>query len=152
MVLRDEPRITLGIPVVGCPDYVSLLTPRIAEHPPSTGQRELAAPAFPASLAQLVAKEDPCAVDYRSHDPSVNPYIGKQILVLGGAEDRLVPPKHGQKMFEDMYLGPHGAKEMIVQEGVGHHMSPEMLERAGEWLWKYGVNDGAAVAPQHSQL
>lgn len=151
MVLRDEPRITLGIPIVGCPDYISLLTPRIAKYPPSTGQRELAAPAFPASLTQLVAKEDPCAADYRSHDPAVNPYIGKQILILGGGEDRLVPPKFGEEMFRDMYVGPEGAKEMIVQEGIGHAMSPEMLERIGEWLWRYGVNDGAS-ASQTSQL
>jgi pimeloyl-ACP methyl ester carboxylesterase len=151
MVLRDEPRITLGIPIVGCPDYISLLTPRIAKFPPSTGQRELAAPAFPASLAQLVTKDDPCAADYRSHDPAVNPYIGKQILILGGGEDRLVPPKFGEKMFRDMYVGSEGAKEMIVQDGIGHAMSPEMLERVGEWLWKYGVNDGAAGS-QTSQL
>lgn len=107
-------------------------------------------PAFPDSLRKLVEKEDPCAADYRSRDPSVNPYIGKQILILGGKDDDLVPPKFGEKMFAEMYVGPEGAKEMVVQEGVGHRLSSQMIERVGEWLWRYGVRDGSHGAASES--
>lgn len=131
-----------------------MLKERIARKPPSNGQRTLVGPAFPPSLAQLVAKEDPCAADYTSQDPTVNPYIGKQILILGGANDKLVPPKFSQKMFEEMYVGEKGAKNMITQEGVGHALSNEMIERVGEWIWKYGLSgdDGSAPAKQASRL
>lgn len=153
IVLRDDPRVTLGIPIIGCPDYISLLTPRIAHNPPSNGQRDLVGPAFPDTLRKLVEKDDPCAVDYRSRDPAVNPYIGKQILILGGKEDELVPPKFGEKMYKEMYMGPEGAKEMVVQEGVGHRLSSQMIERVGEWLWRYGVRDDASEAgPGSSRL
>ncbi|KAI5452029.1 hypothetical protein NCC49_001325 [Naganishia albida] len=153
IVLRDDPRVTLGIPIIGCPDYISLLTPRIAHNPPSNGQRDLIGPAFPDTLRKLVEKDDPCAVDYRSRDPVVNPYIGKQILILGGKEDELVPPKFGEKMYKEMYMGPEGVKEMVVQEGVGHRLSSQMIERVGEWLWRYGVRDDASEAgPGSSRL
>ena len=154
IVLRDDPRVTLGIPIIGCPDYISLLTPRIAHNPPSNGQRELVGPAFPSTLRQLIEREDPCAVDYRSHDPAVNPYIGKQILVLGGKDDDLVPPKFGEKMYADMYVGTDGAKDMVIQDGVGHRLSSQMIEKVGEWLWRYGLRGGAAetAATQSSQL
>ncbi|KAJ9125549.1 hypothetical protein QFC22_000511 [Naganishia vaughanmartiniae] len=154
IVLRDEPRVTIGIPIIGCPDYYSMLSERIARKPPSNGQRTLVGPAFPPSFAQLVAKDDPCAIDYASHDPAVNPYIGKQILVLGGQDDKLVPPKFGEKMYEGLYVGEDGAKNMIIQEGVGHRLSKEMIERVGEWIWRYGLSSGQAAAPvvQSSQL
>ncbi|KAJ9109202.1 hypothetical protein QFC21_000531 [Naganishia friedmannii] len=154
IVLRDEPRVTIGIPIIGCPDYYSMLKERIARKGPSNGQKTLVGPAFPPSLAQLVAKEDPIAVHYTSHDPLVNPYIGKQILILGGGDDKLVPPKFGEKIYEGLYVGEKGAKNMIIQEGVGHRLSEEMIERVGEWIWRYGLSsgDGTEAVKQYSQL
>jgi hypothetical protein len=154
IVLRDEPRVTIGIPIIGCPDYYSMIKERIARKPPSNGQRTLVGPAWPPSFAELIAKGDPCAVDYTSHDPAINPYINKQILILGGGDDKLVPPRFGQKMYDEMYVGETGAKDMIIQDGVGHDTSSEMIERVGEWIWKYGLSGAEPSAPvqQASQL
>lgn len=154
IVLRDEPRVTIGIPIIGCPDYYSMIKERIARKPPSNGQRTLVGPAWPPSFAELIAKRDACAVDYTSHDPTVNPYINKQILILGGGDDKLVPPKFGQKMYDEMYVGEKGAKDMIIQDGVGHATSNEMIERVGEWIWRYGLSGAEPSAPvqQASQL
>ncbi|GAB1739857.1 hypothetical protein NU219Hw_g4791t1 [Hortaea werneckii] len=123
-ILVSEPRVTAGIVVIGCPDYVRLMTDRaIRSKLPTTtdsdppGRNFLGSNDFPASLISSVEAYDPAGVflseldtvtgDDHLHMPSVaeqarlrpllnNRLGGKKILVMGGGKDKLVPPACGE--------------------------------------------------------
>jgi pimeloyl-ACP methyl ester carboxylesterase len=144
LALTHEPRITLGIPIIGCPDYHTLLSRRIASGPPASGQTTLAPPVFPDSLAALIKRTDPVNSNYNLLESEggaeKNPFWGKKILVLGGADDKLVPASIGRPFFEKLQVGPQGFKEEWIEEGCGHVCSPAMIERAGKFLWLHGLS------------
>ncbi|KAJ8697448.1 hypothetical protein PTI98_004255 [Pleurotus ostreatus] len=88
LALAHEPRITFGIVILGCADYLALMSRRAAESefeltPPTL-------PILPPSLVFLVRHVDPIYTPYTVND-SRNPFLGKKILVLRGAMDRIVP-------------------------------------------------------------
>ncbi|CAK3951415.1 Hypothetical predicted protein [Lecanosticta acicola] len=118
-VLMREPRVTAGMVVIGCPDYIRLMTDRaIRSKVPSTltsdppGKDFLGSKDFPQSLIATVEEHDPAGIllseldvysphDVR-HDPSesevkrLRPIIertlaGKKIICLSGGKDGLVP-------------------------------------------------------------
>ncbi|KXS96645.1 hypothetical protein AC578_6913 [Pseudocercospora eumusae] len=124
VALMKEPRITAGMIVVGCPDYVRLMTDRairaklrscMTTDPP--GQEFLGSPDFPQSLVAAVERFDPAGIllgelDVYSaedikHEPSreevkrLRPIVeqtlaGKKIICLSGGKDRLVPYVQGE--------------------------------------------------------
>lgn len=124
VVLMREPRVRAGMVVVGCPDYVRLMTDRaIRSKVPSTmstdppGLEFLGSSDFPQSLLAAVEEYDPAGIllseldvygkDDHLHAPSENevkrlrPILertlqGKKILCLSGGKDRLVPHQQGE--------------------------------------------------------
>ena len=118
-LLVNEPRIAAGIVVIGCPDYVRLMTDRaIRSQVPSTmdseppGRNFLGSKDFPPPLIEAIEKYDPAGIllgeldtvtgDDHLHPPSepekkrLRPIMtqrlaGKKILCLSGAKDKLVP-------------------------------------------------------------
>jgi hypothetical protein len=142
IALKEDPRLGVGIPIIGCPDYRTLIAKRIEAHhakqsssPSSTSSN----PLFPASLLHLLNAEDPISTKYESSDPKLNPFIHKRILVLTGSEDTLVPSKYTRPFYDGLNVGEDGAKEMVEQRGAGHEVTEEMIRRTGEWVWKYGL-------------
>ena len=119
-----EPRIRIGIPICGCADYLTLMEQRAEKLGiPRT------APYFPESLRALV----------RTYDTVVAPpgtFVGKRILVLGGADDTLVPWSTSRAFVEALDVGEHGKKRVVVQPGVKHEFPDEMREEVFRFFWE----------------
>jgi hypothetical protein len=52
-----------------------------------------------------------------------------------------VPYRHGRaKIAEVQAAAPAGEVDVYVQDGRGHVCTPEMLRRASEWFWRWGLS------------
>lgn len=86
-----DPRITLGVPIIGSPSTHALLAHRAQNLPAPAGPIPLAAPYFPQSLLAAFDRLDPA-----SPSLSLERWRGKRILVLSGEQDQLVNFVHGR--------------------------------------------------------
>ena len=123
-----DPRITTAIIVIGCPDYVRLMSDRArlsklpawtSSHPP--GSSFLGSTEFPQGLVEAVKKYDPAGIflgeimarddDVYDRNPTVSEqkmllplmkrcFQGKRILNLAGGADKLVPYKCGEPFLQ----------------------------------------------------
>lgn len=119
IVMMRDPRVRAAMIIVGCPDYVRLMTDRaIRSKVPSTlateppGLKFLGSKDFPQSLIAAVEQYDPAGIllseldvygpNDHEHPPSeeevtrLRPIMGrslagKNIICLSGGKDRLVP-------------------------------------------------------------
>lgn len=82
---------------------------------------------FPDGLRTLIQRKDPTSTPYRSSE-ALNPFLGKNILVLSGADDPLVPWTASQTFVEHLNVGEKGVKEVFVQAGAKHEVTPEMIQ------------------------
>ncbi|KAF9494486.1 hypothetical protein BDN71DRAFT_1483035 [Pleurotus eryngii] len=128
LALAHEPRITFAVVILGCADYLALMSRRAAE-----SEFELASPTLPPSLVSLIGQVDPIYTPYTVND-SRNPFLGKKILVLRGAMDRIVPWSASARFVQDLQVGERGLKKVMVQEGVGHECTLEMTKLMAEFL------------------
>ncbi|KAI0327730.1 hypothetical protein GY45DRAFT_1092976 [Cubamyces sp. BRFM 1775] len=134
IVLRNEPRIKVAVPIIACPDYLALMSRRAKSHKLPVGP-----PYFPKALLDLIHRADPAAAPYTASDAS-NPFLGKKILVLSGQDDKKVPWTTAAKDFvENLNVGPHGVKEVIVEPGVGHDFSPAMVKECARFVWQHAL-------------
>lgn len=140
-VLANEPRISIGVPFIGMPDYSRLLASRTR-----TSFVANAPPYVPASLKALVDEIDPAQTPYDSFDARRNPFRGKKICVLSGANDKLVLWDWNEDFLKALVVGePSGPKgempglKIHRRPGVGHEVTEEMVEEAGEWIWRWGI-------------
>ncbi|KIJ63165.1 hypothetical protein HYDPIDRAFT_93008 [Hydnomerulius pinastri MD-312] len=131
IALTREPRISLAIPIIGCPDYTKMVSQR-AE---SSGV-PFAPPYYPPQLKAYVDKYDPASFPYTAKDAS-NSFLGKRILVLSGAKDPLVPWTASQEFVAGLEVGD-GVKRVVLEENAGHECTPTMVKEAalfvGQWL------------------
>lgn len=125
--VMHDPRITTAVVIIGCPDYIRLMSDRArlsklvtwtTSNPP--GSSFLGSIDFPKSLLEAVEKYDPaglCLGEIAARDDQVydrNPSVseqkrllplmkrtlqGKKILNLAGGADRLVPYKCGKQFL-----------------------------------------------------
>ncbi|EMD33315.1 hypothetical protein CERSUDRAFT_87199 [Gelatoporia subvermispora B] len=130
LTLRTEPRIKLGIPIIGCPDYLALMTDRAVKNGLSTGP-----PYFPDALVALVKKDDPASAPYTSTGAE-NPFLDKKVLVLSGGDDKLVPWAASQTFVDTLEVGPRGVKKVVVAPGVGHECTPDMVKEMAKFVWE----------------
>ncbi|ETW82929.1 hypothetical protein HETIRDRAFT_54410 [Heterobasidion irregulare TC 32-1] len=131
IALKNDPRVKIGIPVIGCPDYLALLASR-AEHAGVT----LAPPYVPASLLSIIRREDPAAVSIRASEASANPFLGKKILVLSGAADKLVPWVASKEFVEALHVGEGGRKQVVLEESAGHEYTDRMKAELVKFFWE----------------
>ena len=99
----------------------------------------VAPPYFPRSFLELVRRDDPAAAPHTGTDGERNPFVGKKILVLSGAADTVVPWAASEKFVGELEVGAGGVKEAIVEEGVGHTCSPQMVKEAVRFLWEHAL-------------
>ena len=69
-------------------------------------------------------------------------YNGKKILSLHGQADLMVPYLEGEKEIEDVKRAMKdggGELEVWLEDGKGHVLSPEMVKKAAEWIWRWGL-------------
>lgn len=95
-------------------------------------------PYFPQSLLALIQRADPVSAPYTAADAS-NPFFGKKILVLSGADDKKVPWASAKEFVEGLNVGAAGVKEVIVEPGVGHEFSPAMVKEAARFVWEHAL-------------
>ncbi|KAG9034912.1 hypothetical protein FS837_002085 [Tulasnella sp. UAMH 9824] len=130
IVLKDDPRVTLGIPVIACPDYLGVMEFRAKQSGVSTSP-----PSFPDSLRRYIQQHDVLATPF-NQDSRSNPFLGKHILVLSSGADTLVPFEQFCKPFVDgLEVGVEGTKRVVVLAGVGHEITDEMREEAARFIW-----------------
>ncbi|GAA6039550.1 hypothetical protein JCM8097_008384 [Rhodosporidiobolus ruineniae] len=136
LAVADDPRLTLGIPIIGSPSSLTLLRDRALNLPPPHGPIGVPSAQFPASLITLLERLDP---DRRP----AGAWRGKKLLVLSGEEDELVNyEKGGTRAFVERLKseGEPAVVEVWVQEKTGHACTPEMMHRAADFVWRYGLS------------
>ncbi|OWZ39271.1 hypothetical protein J010_04030 [Cryptococcus neoformans] len=134
-LLHDDPRVQIGIPIIGLPfeSFPIYLRDRAL----SQGFK-WEPPLYPSSLKSFIEPERNPVVEQQK-------YSGKKILSLHGKEDRLVPYGKGERELrqiekwveEDKSQG--GVCAIDVQDDVGHVCSIQMLRKAAEWTWIYAL-------------
>ncbi|KXN84560.1 hypothetical protein AN958_12306 [Leucoagaricus sp. SymC.cos] len=128
LALVHDKRISFGIPIIGCPDYLKLMRGRAARF-----SIPVAPPYFPTGLLDMIARDDPAARPFDQLDAS-NPFLGRKILVLSGGADKLVPWDASKDFVEALEVGLNGVKKTMVYEGVGHECTKEMLEDLADFV------------------
>lgn len=132
-----EPRLSLAVPIIACPDYTKLITKRAKYSGIS-----LAPPHYPDSLRTYIERNDPARAPYTASDAS-NPFLGKKVLVLSGGEDPLVPFVHSQEFVDGLNVGPKGIKKVYVAPGVGHECTPEMVKQMADFIFENALHNGS---------
>ncbi|GAA5866024.1 hypothetical protein JCM1840_003380 [Sporobolomyces johnsonii] len=141
LALAHDSRISLGIPIIASPSTLTLLSHRATTQiAPPMGPLPVSAPYFPASFLALLERLDPDQVDR-------GVWKGRKLLVMSGEDDELVNfVKGGTHKFVER-LENEGACERLevwVQPQTGHACTPEMMDRAREFVWRYGLCSGGA--------
>jgi len=115
-ILADEPKIKAAIISVGCPNMHDLMVDRL-------GGKDVVDPIrWPGSISEY----------YSERDQRVSRIEGKQILILNGALDKLVPSR-----FSAPWVEKYGWKNDVsfnVFENSGHWFSLEMMDKVIEWV------------------
>lgn len=124
----QDSRIRTGIPIIGCPDYLTLI-----KHRANTSGVPFAPPYLPESLVETIKRIDPASHPYKATDAS-NPFLGKKILVLSGQEDTLVPWSASKAFVEGLQVGADGKKAISVQSGVGHECTAQMVQEMSNFI------------------
>ena len=130
--LALEPRIRIGCPLVGMPDYSKLL----AGHLQRSKLRE-AAPQVPAAFLDLINRTNPAQTPYTSTDPNANPFWGKKILATSGGSDKTVPYDYSRQFHIGLVLGPPtdpataDSFEVFIQPLTEHTVTPESTSARG---------------------
>lgn len=123
-----EPRLSVGIPVIGCPDYLALMRDRA-----NASGLQFGPPILPDSLLEVIERESPVG----SLGTGKSPYLGKKILVLVGGEDELVPWVFSKPFVERVEVG-EGVKKVVVYPDVGHEFTASMVEDITNFVWEEG--------------
>jgi hypothetical protein len=82
---------------------------------------------------EYILKHDPVSRPASPDRP--NPFLNKQILAIVGAQDRMVPILPTRKFLDRIDVGPLGTKKLVIQEGVGHQCTQEMIVQMAEFVW-----------------
>lgn len=124
-IFTDD-RVTTGIPIIGCPDYSKLIAYRAKQN-----DVDLKGKYYPKDLKDLVAKMDPASLV----QGVTNPFLGKKVLVLSGADDTLVPWTASEEFVtQRLSVGANGLKKVIVYEGVGHECTERMVQEIAAFV------------------
>ena len=106
-----DDRVKAGVAVIGCPTFPALMIPRAEE------KRE---ERLPQAFLDLVAKLD----------PKLDIISKKDLLILKGDEDLLVPWKASEEFVSKL---PKGRVEVIGYP-CGHAFPDAMLEKSAGWI------------------
>lgn len=128
-LLKEDPRIQIAAPIIAVPadSLINVHTPRfVADGTINTDKMY-----YPKATREFYEGKSPKGV-----------YKGKKILALHGSIDEVVPSAAGQKDWDNQIVpecGP-GNTEQVIQQGQGHICTPEMVGRAAEWFYRWGVD------------
>ncbi|OLL26285.1 hypothetical protein NEOLI_003512 [Neolecta irregularis DAH-3] len=120
MVLRHEPRISIGIPIIGCPDYIALMSHRARKA--SLG---FCSPHLPKSLIKTIKRLNAAS------NEGLESMSDKKILVLSGKDDQIVPWPCSETFVSKL---PDVHKKIVLYEGVGHELTHLMINETCKWI------------------
>ncbi|TPX59172.1 hypothetical protein PhCBS80983_g02661 [Powellomyces hirtus] len=130
LVMANEPRVTTGVAIIGCGDYLSLMTHRAGRMEPPIVLPPHSSTHMNEQLLRLLKEKDP--VNRAAH------FKGKSVLLLNGGADKLVPPECNHKLIENLngVFSDHGKNkfEVVVEQGVRHEVTDAMKSRCADWL------------------
>ncbi|TVY68807.1 hypothetical protein LSUE1_G008659 [Lachnellula suecica] len=150
-VLFNDPRVTAGVVIIGCPDYMRVMSDRarltkLQTYTSSNGAKFLGSKDFPHALVASCKKWDPKGILFGTSEVTSGPsedirgllnskIKGKRILVCSGGADKLVP-YHCSEPFlnflkdatEGWYKDGGVYLEDNVYAGVGHAYSEGMVK------------------------
>ncbi|KAK4122293.1 hypothetical protein N657DRAFT_646976 [Parathielavia appendiculata] len=158
-----DPRVTAGVVVIGCPDFMNLLSDRARLSRLSTyseqddGASFLGSRDFPPSLVETCKKLDPKAIFFGTSavpetkttgtaDEGARQIFrdrlrGKKFLLCSGADDKLVPYSRCSEPFLQWFkqAAATWAEEGVsvddrVYQGVGHSFSTDMVADAVQFV------------------
>ncbi|KAI9647817.1 hypothetical protein NHQ30_004205 [Ciborinia camelliae] len=154
-VLFSDPRITAGVVIIGCPDYMRVMTDRarlskLQTYTSTQGADFQGSKDFPLALMASLRKWDPKGIIFGASEIPTTPTIakqelykpildqrikGKRILVCSGADDKLVPYHCSEPFMQFLknatsgwYKDGNVYVEDNVYPGVGHAFSDGMLK------------------------
>lgn len=114
--LCTDPRVAAGVVVIGCPDFLALMSARAG--PEKLHLR------MPPTFVELLEKLAPNPAELAKKD----------ILILKGDEDRLVPWEASQEVVENLRKNSKGQVEVVGYPGVGHAYPDAMVEKVADWV------------------
>ncbi|KAK4211655.1 hypothetical protein QBC37DRAFT_426577 [Rhypophila decipiens] len=154
-LLFADPRVRAGVAVIGCPDFMYMLSDRAKKSKLPTfsaqdnGSTFLGSKDFPPSLVNACRKQDPRGILFgtsevttetftkKQHDVLHEKLAGKKILVCSGGSDKLVPYSCSEPFLRWLKEATTARfkEEKIevddrVYEGIGHQFSEEMVADA----------------------
>lgn len=157
-----EPRVTAGVIVIGCPDYVALLSDRARLSKLSTfsavdnGASFLGTKDFPNALINACKKYDPKVMLFGTDEipfptseeekerlePLLDARIrGKKFLVLSGGADKLVPYAKSEPFLDFLkttaktwYKKGGISVDDVVYPGIGHEFNFDMMKDATRFI------------------
>lgn len=136
-VLAHEPRIRVGVPFIGTPDYQKLIHMRAVK-----SNLQDTPPVVPPTLRELFRNVDPAMMPYREPSPR-NPFWGKKICACCGADDQLVRFSYSEEFLANLIVAPPAEQresfEVFVQPGTGHTVTDEMLEVGARFLARWAL-------------
>ncbi|KAJ3034778.1 hypothetical protein HDV00_004640 [Rhizophlyctis rosea] len=124
-----EPRLSICICFIGCGDYATLMQHRASRAPstiPATTTR------LNNQLTDLLLRVDPIQ--------NIKSFKQRPFLFLGGEKDKLVPPSANDRLFEalrEAYGGNGDRFKVVIEEGVGHEVTPAMEKHCVEWVERW---------------
>ncbi|KAJ3206340.1 hypothetical protein HK099_000570, partial [Clydaea vesicula] len=125
LTMAHEPRIKVGVSIIGCGDYVSLLTSR------ALNQKEI----FPKDdlrhnlFLDLLAKNDPINLTDRLKR--------RPLLCCNGLLDKLVPISDNENFFTRMKEENSEKFQVFVDADAKHEVSNLMKLKTIEWFLKW---------------
>lgn len=127
MRLTTDERIKWGCDFIGCPSMIDHLENRLTE-----SKLPMGPPWLPRSLVRVLERDDPGMI-LRSTGEVPPALKTKPILVLHGTDDLVVPWKVSID-FISYLVQQSDLIRVKLYEGVGHEMTPEMIDDFYDWL------------------
>jgi hypothetical protein len=123
-LVREDPRIKVAVPIISTPSEV---LGHFLNRADKYGSKAITPPA----IAEYFFSES---------EPGV--YADAKILCLHGDVDRVIHYSLGHEWFPRIQAqAPEGHIVRHIQPDYGHVVTPEMVARAAEWLWRWGLSE-----------
>ncbi|CAE7146230.1 unnamed protein product [Rhizoctonia solani] len=132
LAMDRDPRLSVCLPIIGSPDFLDIATARNR----ITGV-PLVSSYMTSTTRNHILKNDP--VSHRRNSSRPDPFMNKHILALAGAQDSMVPLLATRQFLDRINVGPLGTKRLIIQQGVGHQCTREMVVEMAELVWNVAL-------------
>lgn len=134
LALAHDKRILGGIPIIGCPDMIHLLTRRAERQSIKDKGKPPTVLRMPQVFVDTLKRIDPC------HQP-LSAYKDKKILILSGKDDGLVVWEASDPFVSKLKTEAKNdtTLEVHVFANTRHEVTQEMVSHMIAWLKRYYI-------------